>query len=220
MSKGLRATLGAGLLVLGVIAGLEWASEQEEAETPAIDAGEPATELRRRAPRPSRPDAPARQRGVPSAIPTRPGEASARAGPEIVEDRRPEGDLPVVAPAPEPDAGGEEQGVVGRREYDGDLGRATLKGGHLRDRSRELLGGGDLGDLNQALDPGRPLGEATLTTAHLRDRTRESLGGGDLRDLVSAEPGNLGARSLKSGDLRDLSRDPDDHGDLADRSGR
>ena len=91
-----------------------------------------------------------------------------------------------------------------------------MKSGHLRDRTRESLGGGDLGDLSGDPSPGRALGEATLETGHLQYRTRAGLGGTDLRELSSAD---LGKRTLKSGHLRDLSRSADDYGDIADRSG-
>ncbi len=132
-----------------------------------------------------------------------------------VRDAEPPGEEAAVADR-EAETGPEE--TPGRRKHDGDLGRAALKSEHLRDRSQASLGGGDLVELGESLSPGQPLSEAALDTRHLRDRTRESLGGADLGDLGSSEPGNLGARSLPAGNLRDLSRGEDDRGDFADRS--
>ena len=229
MSKGFRVALGVWLLALGLAAGVEWTSQDQNAarrsrERRAIDAGEPSrssSRLRRSSERsaplapPSKPDSPASGREA-----AREEKAGADE-PEAIEAKQPEKEKMVV------DSASAEYGTTTERDaralerkHDGDLGRATLKSGHLRDRTRKSLGGRDLGDISVALSPGRPLGEATLHAGLLRDRTRESLGGADLRDLGGAEPGNLGRRSLKSGHLRDLSRGADDYGDLADRSGR
>jgi hypothetical protein len=144
---------------------------------------------------------------------------------ESVLEEFPEDGTRAPAAGAEPDAIPEleieaaAQQAVAPRKHDGDLSRAALKTAHLRDRSRKALGGVHLRDLSTTADPGRRLGELPLGP-HLRDRTRKDLGGGDLRDLVSSEPGNLGARNLKSGDLQSLSRRDDEYGDLADRSGR
>ena len=237
MRKRFWLPLCACLLAVVLRVGVEWGSEVRDAvrrsrAARAIDAAEPAHTLARLrsetaaplAP-PSTPAAASGERESEAATRGAPDAAKAVAErPEAVRVRQPTSEQASVAPAraevdaaAERDVGAEVQETAGRRVHDGDLGRATLKSGHLRDRTRESLGGGDLGDLGGDLNPGRPLGEATLETGHLKDRTREGLGGTDLRELSSVD---LGKRTLKSGHLRDLSWGEDDNGDLADRSGR
>jgi hypothetical protein len=97
---------------------------------------------------------------------------------------------------------------------DQDLTRPV--GNSLGSRS---LGGGDLSDISnrRPLDQ-RPIGNSDgLATESLGDRSRSSVGSGDIRDMRGEDATELQDRSLRSGDLRDASRERGSRGDLGER---
>lgn len=220
------------LLVFLVRAGMERRGDEDRASEasglPPVSARAPEPERSPAAFRGEMPAPPA-EAPLPTAPPDvretqpSPREAAPAVGVPLPLEPLPDQDVPETAVVPSEEKPSEdkaqEETTPKPRRHDGDLGRATLKSQHLRDRSREALGGSTLADINVPATAGRRLGEESLATPLLEERVRKRLGGTDLADLGDA-PGSLGRRVLGGGDLRDLSRGEDDRGDLADRSGR
>ena len=65
-----------------------------------------------------------------------------------------------------------------------------------------------------------PTGGAQVAALQTARSEVAGLAVAEVAKIANREPGNLGTRSLKSGDLGSLSRRDDEYGDLADRSVR